>query len=286
LNSLEQKKAKKGLGQHFLVDSRVLPKIINAANLNSTDTVIEVGAGLGNLTQILAKKAGKVLAIEIDHSLVSVLKRVLAGFSNVEIIQADILQIDLDQLFHPEKTDDFSGNPIMAGSKNYKVVANLPYYIASPILRYFLEARQKPSRMVVMVQKEVAQAIVAPPGKMSLLSISVQFYGEPSIVAYVPASCFFPPPEVDSAILCIDLFQQPPIKVTEPADFFKVVKAGFSSPRKQLHNSLAQGLGLSNQESAALLTAADIEPQRRAESLNLPEWARLVAQFQSYRPQN
>jgi 16S rRNA (adenine1518-N6/adenine1519-N6)-dimethyltransferase len=259
--------AKKSLGQHFLVGGRVSPWIINAAELSPNDTVIEVGAGLGNLTQSLARKAGKILAIEIDVRLASALRRVLAKCPNVEVIQADILQIDLNQL--------------LADSENYKVVANLPYYITSPVLRYFLEASHKPSRMVVMVQKEVAETIVAPPGKMSLLSVSVQFYGKPSIVAYVPAGCFFPPPEVDSAILCIELGQQPSLEVTAPAEFFRVVRGGFTAPRKQLRNSLAQGLGLSNQEATAWLTAAGIDPRRRAESLELQEWAKVLSQFQN-----
>ena len=164
----------------------------------------------------------------------------------------------------------------------YKVVANLPYYITSPVLRHFLEASAKPRLMIVMVQKEVAEAIVAKPGKMSLLSVSVQFYGEPRIISPVPAQCFYPAPKVDSAILRIDPYPQPAVAVDE-GSFFELVRAGFTAPRKQLVNSLAQGLGASKSEVLSLLETAGIVPQRRAETLTLGEWARLWQVFKEKR---
>jgi 16S rRNA (adenine1518-N6/adenine1519-N6)-dimethyltransferase len=158
---------------------------------------------------------------------------------------------------------------------DYKVVANLPYYITSPVLRHFLEASKKPQIMIVMVQKEVAETIAARPGEMSILSISVQLYGEPKIISHVPAVCFYPVPKVDSAIVRIDLYPRPKVAVDE-ASFFDLVRAGFSAPRKQLANSLAQGLGIAKAEVLSLLEAARISPQRRAQTLSLEEWARLL----------
>ena len=163
----------------------------------------------------------------------------------------------------------------MTNPLKYKVVANLPYYITSPVLRHFLTSSAKPQTMVVMVQKEVAKAITAVPGKMSILSISVQFYGEPRIVSYVPAECFYPAPEVDSAILRINVYPQPPVPVTDERSFFELVRAGFSAARKQIANSLAQGLGLPKTEVLYLLAEAGILPRRRAETLTIDEWARL-----------
>ena len=162
---------------------------------------------------------------------------------------------------------------------SYKVVANLPYYITSPVLRHFLEASVKPKYMVVMVQEEVAEAIVAKPGNMSLLSISVQFYGRPGIVSYVPARCFYPVPEVDSAVLRVDLYPEPVIPVTDEKSFFGLVRAGFSASRKQIVNSLAQGLKLPKSEVLSLLAEAQIAPQRRAETLALDEWSNLWQVF-------
>lgn len=254
-------RAKKGLGQHFLIDEATLETIIVAAALSPEDIVIEVGPGLGILTVELARQASKVVAVEIDTKLASLLKRRLASLSNVSVINADILKVSLSQL--------------LEGKNNYKVVANLPYYITSPILRYFVEASPKPSLMVVMVQKEVGEAIVASPGEMSLLAVSLQLYSKPKIVSYVPSQSFYPPPKVDSAIVRLDLLPEPAVKVADINGFFEVVRCGFSSPRKQLRNSLAHGLGVKPAEAASLLEKARIEPQRRAETLSLEEWARL-----------
>ena len=257
---------RKGLGQHFLIDGEVLQLIASAAELSSGDIIMEIGPGLGILTRELARQAGRVVAIELDNKLAAILKQVLASFDNVIIINEDILRIEPAALLKEQKAID---SPF-----NYKVVANLPYYITSPVLRHFLEASVKPQVMVVMVQKEVAEAIVAEPGRMSLLSISVQFYGKPRIISYVPAHCFYPAPEVDSAILRVEVYPQPAVAVDE-GSFFELVRAGFSVPRKQICNSLAQGLGSPKAEVLSLLGKADIVPQRRAETLTLGEWAQL-----------
>ena len=265
-------RARKGLGQHFLIDEEVLKLITSAAELTPTDIVMEIGPGLGVLTKELARQAGWVVTIELDSKLAAILKQTLAAFNNVTIINEDILQIDPEVLFK-EQRQIFS--PTIASPFSYKVVANLPYYITSLVLRHFLEASLKPQIMVVMVQKEVAEAIVAEPGQMSILSVSVQFYGQPKIISYVPARCFYPAPEVDSAILRVTLYAKPVVDVTDETSFFRLVRAGFTTPRKQICNSLTQGLGLPKAEVLSLLEKANIVPQRRAETLTLNEWAQL-----------
>ncbi len=255
-------KARKGLGQHFLIDGEVLEVIASAAELKPNDVVIEIGPGLGILTRELAQKAGQVIAVELDDKLAALLKQTLASFNNVTIINEDVLKI--------------SPQDLLAGQAGlgYKVVANLPYYITSPVLRHFLEASAKPQVMVVMVQKEVAEAIAAKPGDMSLLAVSVQYYGEPRIISLVPAECFYPPPEVSSAILRIGLYPQPAVAVDEKG-FFELVRAGFTAPRKQIANSLALGLGKTKTEVLPLLERVGIAPQRRAETITMEEWAGL-----------
>jgi len=269
-------RARKGLGQHFLIDEEVLKLITSAAGLSPSDIVMEIGPGLGVLTKELARQAGWVVTIELDNKLAAILKQTLVAFNNVTIINEDVLQIDPEALLQ-EQRERFS--PEISRPFNYKVVANLPYYITSPVLRHFLEASLKPQVMVVMVQKEVAEAIVAEPGEMSVLSISVQFYGQPEIVSRVPARCFYPAPEVDSAILKVTLYPRPAVDVADEADFFRLVRAGFTTPRKQLCNSLTQGLGLPKAEVLSLLEKASIVLQRRAETLTLAEWAQLWQVF-------
>jgi 16S rRNA (adenine1518-N6/adenine1519-N6)-dimethyltransferase len=254
-------KARKSLGQHFLIDESVLTVILEAAELTSQDTIIEVGPGLGILTGELARRATNVIAVELDNGLASFLQRRFASQANLHVINADILKIKLSQL--------------LGGKSIYKVVANLPYYITSPVLRYFVETSPKPSLMVMMMQKEVGEAIVAKPGNMSLLAVSLQVYSQPKIISYVPARSFYPEPKVDSAILRFDMLSEPAVKVADINGFFQVVKSGFSSPRKQLHNSLAHGLGITPAEVAPFLKQAGIDPQRRAETLRLNEWAEL-----------
>jgi len=226
--------------------------------------VVEVGPGLGTLTQALARRAGRVIAIELDEALAHALARAFEGSPRVTIVQGDAREVSLKGL---------------VGERPYKVVANLPYYAALPILRRFLEEEPRPSLLVVMVQWEVAQAMVATPGRMSLLSVAVQFYGVPRIVARVPPGAFHPRPKVSSAIVRIDVLPRPAVEVPHREAFFRVVRGGFAAPRKQLRNSLAQGLGLPSQEAARLLAAARVDPQKRPQDLSLEEWARLAQAY-------
>jgi 16S rRNA (adenine1518-N6/adenine1519-N6)-dimethyltransferase len=269
-------RARKGLAQHFLIDEEVLNLIVSAANLTPADIIMEIGPGLGVLTQELAKRAGHVIAIELDDKLAEVLKQRMSSFSNVTIINADVLEIDPAAILKEHRGEFPQGEGI---ALRYKVVANLPYYITSAVLRHFLEASLKPESLVVMVQKEVAEAIAAEPGRMSLLSVSVQFYGEPRIVGQVAAACFYPAPEVDSALLRIDVYTQPAAPVADERGFFDLVRAGFSAARKQIANSLAQGLDRPRAEVLPLLERAGISPQRRAETLTLGEWGRLWGEY-------
>ena len=265
-------RARKGLAQHFLVDDAVLDKILETADLKTDDTVIEVGPGLGLMTAELARRTGWVIAIELDNRLASILQKTLP-YENIVVLNEDVLGTD------PAKLLKGSAPHFPPQLSSYKVVANLPYYITSPVLRHFLEAKVKPEVMVVMVQKEVAEVICAEAGQRSLLSIAVQFYGRPSIVAGVPATSFYPPPEVDSATVKIDVYKKPPVPVTDTDGFFRLVRAGFTAARKQVANSLAQGLGLPKQEVLVLLDKASIDPRRRAETFTLEEWAALFSEY-------
>ena len=219
------------------------------------------------MTAELAKRSGWVIAIELDDTLASILTSTLPT-DNVVVLNQDILGTDPSELF-------IGGSPhVPEAMAAYKVVANLPYYITAPVLRHFLEASVKPSVMVVMVQKEVAETICAAAGKRSLLSIAVQLYGEPELVRIVPRESFFPAPAVDSAIVRIKV-KPGPRGVDEDA-FFRVVRAGFTAARKQLANSLAQGLSLPKEEAAGILQQSGIDPKRRAETLELEEWAAIL----------
>ncbi len=265
-------KPRKRLGQHFLIDEAVLERILSAAELNPGDIVVEIGPGLGILTEGLAKQGARVIAVEVDAKLVALLKKRLAGFPDVKIVNADILKMDPRQLLRDNL-------PVSDLARGYKVIANLPYYITSPVLSHFLEEQPRPSQMVVMVQKEVGEAIAAAPGKMRLLSVKTQFYSKPVIVSYVPAASFYPPPKVDSIILRLDVYSQPPIEVSDVTGFFDIVMHGFSSPRKQLRNSLAHSLEIPPGRVASLLEKAGIEARRRAETLSLDEWKELWKAF-------
>ncbi len=269
-------RARKGLGQHFLVDGRVLARIVAAADLTPEDTVIEVGPGLGVLTQELVRRAGRVIAVEADAGLVAALGGLASRSANLTVVHGDIMEVS------PAALLAAPGAAGAAGS--YKVVANIPYYITSAVLRHFLEASPRPVAMVVMVQKEVGRAIVAGPGDMGLLAVSVQFYGRPSIVARVPARSFYPPPRVDSVVLRVEVYDRPPVDVPGDRAFFETVRAGFSAPRKQLRNSLAQGLAVGTEQAAGLLARAGIDPRRRAETLSLEEWGRLCRERERLEP--
>jgi len=265
-------KPKKSLGQHFLIDEAVLERILSAAELRPGDIVVEIGPGLGILTEGLARRGAKVTAVELDSRLVALLKKRLAAFPDVKIVHADILEVAPRQLLQ----DNLPASELVQG---YKVIANLPYYITSPVLRHFLEAQPRPSEMVVMVQKEVGEAIAAAPGKMSLLSVKTQFYSKPAIISYVPAASFYPPPKVDSVVLRLDVYSRPPIEVSDVAVFFDIVIHGFSAPRKQLRNSLAHSLEMPPSQVTSLLEKAGIEAKRRAETLSLEEWRELWKHF-------
>jgi 16S rRNA (adenine1518-N6/adenine1519-N6)-dimethyltransferase len=258
---------RKSLGQHFLIDQGVLDVILTAAELTEKDTVLEVGPGLGILTRELARRVARVIAVELDDNLAGLLAGEMAGQSNVTVINADILKLEITGLLATAGM-----KPLDAAS--YKVTANLPYYITAPVLRHLLEAPIRPQVMIVMVQREVAEAIAAP-DRMGLLGISVRFYGVPEIVEIVPAHCFYPMPGVDSAILRINVSPRPVLDTGEAPGFFSVVRAGFAAPRKLLTNSLAQGLGVARIEAAALLEQAGISGKRRAETLAVADWVRL-----------
>jgi 16S rRNA (adenine1518-N6/adenine1519-N6)-dimethyltransferase len=255
----------KGLGQNFLVDSRALERIVDAAELGPQDVVLEIGSGLGTLTQALAEVARRVIAVELDEQLVNVLRARLANFDNIEIICGDILALDVAELVTGE----------LAPPASFKVVANIPYYITSAVLRHVLEADARPKRFVVMVRREVARRIVAQPGQMSLLAVSVQFYGNPRLLFRVPARAFYPVPKVDSAVVRIDPYPQLPLDAGEIGAFFTVVRAGFAQRRKQLRNALLHGLDVSAEQLSAAMAAAGVDPARRAQTLSVEEWLAL-----------
>jgi 16S rRNA (adenine1518-N6/adenine1519-N6)-dimethyltransferase len=260
---------KKSLGQNFLVDEHALSSIVRAAEITAVDVVLEIGPGLGSLTRHLADVARHVIAVEIDRTLIPPLRSVLADRSNVSIVEGDILQLDLSSILAR----------VVEPSQGYKVVANIPYYITSAIIRHLLEADIKPRSIVLTIQQEVAQRIIAQPGDMNLLAVGVQFYGVPRIVQRIPAGAFYPAPDVDSAVVRIDLPDQPRVNVRDVDTFFKVAKAGFGQKRKQLHNSLTAGLPLKHEQIMQALSDVGIDPKRRAETLTIEEWGRLSDQL-------
>jgi len=252
--------ADKGLGQNFLQDPFALESIVSVAEIQSTDTVLEIGPGLGSLTRYLAASTRQVIAVELDNDLLAPLHSVIAPYQNVRVVHGDILKLSPQEL---------------VSEKEYIVVANIPYYITSAVIRHLLESERKPRRIVLTIQKEVAERICAKPGDMSLLALSVQVYGSPSIAARIPASAFFPAPKVDSAVLSVDIYPSPLIKPELLESFFKLIKAGFSQKRKTLRNSLSSGLHISTTASEEMLKQANIDPMRRAETLSIEEWQTL-----------
>lgn len=251
----------KSLGQNFLVDPNALERVIFAAEIGLDDEVLEIGPGLGNLTRRLAETAKRVVAVEIDHKFIPALEDVLGAYPHVEIINADILEVDVGELFD---------------QPGYLVVANIPYYITSALLRHLLETPHSPARLTLTVQKEVAERICASAGKYSLLALSVQVYGQPSIVAKIPAGAFYPTPKVDSSVVRVDIYAEPLIPQDKLDSFFQLTKAGFSQKRKTLRNSLAGGMGWGKEKAEEILVGADIDPQRRAQTLSIEEWGKLV----------
>lgn len=249
---------KKSLGQHWLRDREVLAHIADCAELTADDTILEIGPGLGTLTSELLRRSKKVVAVEFDEELAAKLPAQFPG-KDLEVIQSDILSFDLSVL--PE---------------DYKVVANVPYYITSKIVQLILTAENKPSIAVLLVQKEVAQRLAAKPGDMSILAISAQLFAEVSLGDIVPAALFTPPPKVDSQVVVLKTRGTPFLSDVTEKEFFRVVKAGFSSKRKKLRSSLSGGLGLSKSDIEVLLSQANINPDARAEALQLEDWVRLA----------
>lgn len=256
----------KGLGQNFLQDNQALQKIVSAADLGPADAVLEIGPGLGSLTRYLALLAASVTAVELDARLFPALEATLAPYRNVRLVQGDILKLDPAELTQ---------------AADYLVVANIPYYITSALIRHLLESPPRPRRIVLTVQQEVASRICALPGEMSLLALSVQVYGRPQVRAHIPAGAFYPPPNVDSSVLCVDIYVEPVIPFALLDTFFSLARAGFSQKRKTLRNSLSAGLRLAPSETEKMLAAAGIEPRRRAETLSLEEWRVLSGEYQA-----
>ena len=256
----------KSLGQNFLADHNALVKIVRDSGVGSTDRVLEIGAGLGSLTRLLADNAQSVTAIEIDEHLFPALESVVSPFSNVRLVKGDILEIPPDTLFK----DD-----------GYLVIANIPYYITSAVIRHLLEARVRPVKLVLTMQKEVAERITNQDEKMSLLSLSVLVYGTPRISSQIPSQCFYPAPKVDSSVLVVDLYDRPLLTPMETDALFKLAHAAFNQKRKMLRNSLRPLLGGDSGSVSAVLVQAGIEPGVRPENLKLSDWLRLVKGYQS-----
>lgn len=267
--------AQKQLGQHFLIDHEALSAMVAAADLSKGDYVVEIGPGFGVLTFPLAEAAGRVLAIETDKRILEILKALGSGYPNLEIVPASILKLDSKYLHDSYQKWALA----MKGKTGYKLVANLPYYITSSIIKLFLDGEHKPEMMCIMVQKEVAERIAAGPGEMSVLAVSVQVYGTPEIVRIVPRKSFWPAPEVDSAVLKITTFPKSPYEIDNYRKFFRVVKAGFGERRKQLHNSLAGGLDMDDEDVDHALIAVGIDPKQRAQDLSIPQWVALYNQI-------
>lgn len=264
---------KKSLGQNLLIDSTHLARIAGAAELETTDTVLEIGPGLGALTYHLAERAGRVIAVELDQRLIPILRAEFAGHPHVSFVHGDILELgsaELTRLLRPDQPGPAST------AEPYKVVGNLPYYITSAVLRHVLESLPPPTLAVLLVQEEVARRMVARSGAMSLLAVSVQFYARPRALHKIPAGAFLPRPKVDSRVVRLDVRAQPAVPDVEPARYFQIVRAGFSQRRKQLRNSLSAGLSCTKEQADYWLASSGIEPRRRAETLSLQEWGLLT----------
>jgi len=254
----------KRLGQNFLVDQSALRKIVEIAAISPEDAVLEVGPGLGGLTSLLAVEAQRVVAVELDGRLIPILKQELSPYPNVQLVHGDILAL----------------NPLeLLDAPHYKVVANIPYYITSALMRHLLDGDRRPSCLVLTVQREVAERICASPGELSLLALSVQVYGQPQVRTRIPAGAFYPSPKVDSAVIRVDILPEPAIPIPLLSPFFRLAKAGFSQKRKTLGNALAASLAWPKNKAESMLLAAGIDPRRRAETLNLAEWGALTHEY-------
>lgn len=259
----------KKFGQNFLIDGHVLDKIIAGAGVTKDDMVLEIGPGIGTMTQYLAEAAGKVVAVEIDRNLLPILQETLSDYDNVKVIHADVLSLDLEKLVQEEN----GGRPI-------KVVANLPYYITTPIIMALFEQHVPLANVTVMVQKEVAARMKSGPGSKDYgaLSLAVQYYAEPYIVANVPCNCFMPRPNVDSAVIRLTRYEEPPVQVKDEKMLFKIIRASFNQRRKTLQNGLnnSSELNFTKDQIAAAIVAAGFSPSVRGEALTLEQFARLT----------
>lgn len=259
----------KKFGQNFLIDGHVLDKIIAGAGVTKDDMVLEIGPGIGTMTQYLAEAAGKVVAVEIDRNLLPILQETLADYDNVKVIHADVLSLDLEKLVHEEN----GGRPI-------KVVANLPYYITTPIIMALFEQHVPLANVTVMVQKEVAARMKSGPGSKDYgaLSLAVQYYAEPYIVANVPCNCFMPRPNVDSAVIRLTRYEEPPVQVKDEKMLFKIIRASFNQRRKTLQNGLnnSSELNFTKDQIAAAIAEAGFSPSVRGEALTLEQFAKLT----------
>ena len=259
----------KKFGQNFLIDGHVLDKIIAGAGVTKDDMVLEIGPGIGTMTQYLAEAAGKVVAVEIDRNLLPILQETLADYDNVKVIHADVLSLDLEKLVQEEN----GGRPI-------KVVANLPYYITTPIIMALFEQHVPLANVTVMVQKEVAARMKSGPGSKDYgaLSLAVQYYAEPYIVANVTCNCFMPRPNVDSAVIRLTRYEEPPVQVKDEKMLFKIIRASFNQRRKTLQNGLnnSSELNFTKDQIAAAIAAAGFSPSVRGEALTLEQFARLT----------
>ena len=252
-------RARKSLGQHFLADTRIAGRILDAADLSPDDVILEIGPGRGVLTKRMVNRVNRVVAVELDGELAEALPSRLDFPVNLTCVKADARDVDLTELIAPDTS--------------YKVVANLPYYAANPIIRRLLESEPKPDILVVMVQQEVAKNMVAQPGDMGILSVATQFYARVKMVCSVSPKSFRPSPKVTSAVVRLDVLPAPAVDVASEEGFFTVVRAGFAAPRKQLRNSLSQGLGIEPIVGGRVLEEAGIDATRRPQTLDIPEWA-------------
>jgi 16S rRNA (adenine1518-N6/adenine1519-N6)-dimethyltransferase len=252
---------RKKWGQNFLYDPNTLAKIADTAELTPEDIVLEIGPGTGTLTKVLAERARQVFSVEIDERFLPILEDELVDYDNVELILDDFLKVDVLDL---------------VGDNDFVVVANVPYYITSAILRHLLQSPRPPRRLVMTVQYELAERMLEQPPRMNLLAVSVQFFGKPEIITRLKPDVFWPRPAIDSAVIKIDTYDQPVIPLPSVKQFFRVVRAGFGQKRKQLKNSLGSGLGIKAKAAGELLEEAGIDPKRRAETVTLEEWATLT----------
>lgn len=262
----------KKYGQNFLIDTGVLERIVDAAEITREDCVMEIGPGIGTMTQYLAERAGEVVAVEIDKNLIPILEETLAGYDNVTIINADILKVDINKIVEEKN----QGRPI-------KVVANLPYYITTPIIMGLLEAHVPLKSITVMVQKEVADRMQVGPGTKDYgaLSLAVQYYAKPEIVANVPPNCFIPRPNVGSAVIRLSRYEEPPVHVQDEARFFSLIRAAFNQRRKTLVNALSNApeLGVTKERAAEALQRMELSLTIRGEALTLEQFAQLAKEL-------